>query len=88
MRSPYLIANKNLISSDTPANWDRPSGLRMGTIEVTRLGMREAEMEHIANFITRLLVDKAAPEDVLEDVIDFRQPYQTLFYCFENGLPG
>ena len=60
----------------------------MGTIEVTRLGMREAEMEHIANFITRLLVDKAAPEDVLEDVIDFRQPYQTLFYCFENGLPG
>jgi len=83
-----LIANKNLIPSDTPANWDRPSGLRMGTIEITRLGMREAEMEQIADFIARLLVDKAAPEDVLEDVIDFRQPYQTLYYCFENGLPG
>ncbi len=83
-----LIANKNLIPTDTPANWDRPSGLRMGTIEVTRLGMREAEMEQIADFIARLLVDKAAPEDILEDVIDFRQPYQTLYYCFENGLPG
>ena len=83
-----LIANKNLIPSDTPANWDRPSGLRIGTIEITRLGMREAEMEQIADFIARLLVDKAAPEDVLEDVIDFRQPYQTLYYCFENGLPG
>ncbi len=83
-----LITNKNLIPTDTPANWDRPSGLRMGTIEVTRLGMREAEMEQIADFIARLLVDKAAPEDILEDVIDFRQPYQTLYYCFENGLPG
>lgn len=83
-----LITNKNLIPTDTPANWDRPSGLRMGTIEVTRLGMREAEMEQIADFIAHLLVDKAAPEDILEDVIDFRQPYQTLYYCFENGLPG
>ncbi len=83
-----LIANKNLIPSDSPSNWDRPGGLRMGTIEVTRLGMREGEMEQIADFIARLLVDKAVPEDVLEDVIDFRQPYQRLYYCFENGLPG
>jgi glycine hydroxymethyltransferase len=83
-----LITNKNLIPSDTPENWDRPGGLRMGTIEITRLGMREAEMEQIAGFIARILVEKAAPEDVLEDVIDFRQPYQTLYYCFDNGLPG
>jgi glycine hydroxymethyltransferase len=82
-----LITNKNLIPSDTPADWDRPGGLRMGTIEVTRLGMREAEMEQIAHFIARVLVEKAAPEDVLEDVIEFRQPFQTLYYCFETGLP-
>jgi glycine hydroxymethyltransferase len=83
-----LITNKNLIPGDSPADWDRPGGLRMGTIEVTRLGMREAEMEQIADFITRVLVEKAAPEDVLEDVIEFRLPYQTLYYCFDNGLPA
>jgi len=83
-----LIANKNLIPSDTPENWDRPGGLRMGTIEVTRLGMREAEMEQIADFIARILIEKASPESVLEDVIEFRQPYQTIYYCFENGLPA
>jgi glycine hydroxymethyltransferase len=44
-------------------------------------------MEHIAGFIARVLVEKAAPEDVLEDVIEFRLPYQTLYYCFDNGLP-
>jgi glycine hydroxymethyltransferase len=82
-----LITNKNLIPGDRPADWDRPSGLRLGTIEVTRLGMREAEMDQIAEFIARVLVEKALPEDVMEDVIEFRQPYQTLYYCLDNGLP-
>lgn len=39
--------NKNLLPDDTPKDWDRPSGLRMGTIEVTRYGMGEKEMEII-----------------------------------------
>lgn len=82
-----LITNKNLIPGDKPEDWDRPSGLRLGSIEVTRLGMRESEMEQIADFIARILVEKASPEDVMEDVIEFRQPYQTLYYCFDNGLP-
>ncbi len=83
-----LITNKNLLPNDKPADWDRPSGLRIGTIEVTRLGMREKEMAQIAEFIARVLVDKHAPADVLEDVVDFRQAYQNLFYCFEHGTPA
>ena len=31
-----IVTNKNLLPSDAPEDWDRPSGLRMGTIEVTR----------------------------------------------------
>ncbi len=83
-----VITNKNLLPNDKPADWDRPSGLRIGTIEVTRLGMREKEMAQIAEFIARVLVDKHAPADVLEDVVDFRQPYQNVFYCFEHGTPA
>jgi glycine hydroxymethyltransferase len=82
-----VIANKNLIPDDKPENWDRPGGLRLGSIEVTRLGMREEDMDTIADFIARILVEKAAPEDVLENVIDFRMPYQTMYYCFDHGLP-
>ena len=44
-------------------------------------------MESIADFIARVLVERVAPEDVVDDVIAFRRPYQTLYYCFENGLP-
>ena len=82
-----IIANKNLIPADKPEDWDHPGGLRLGTTEVTRLGMHEAEMEIIAAFMARLLVERAAPEDVVDDVIAFRQPYQTLYYCFDHGMP-
>jgi glycine hydroxymethyltransferase len=82
-----VVTNKNLIPGDTPKDWDTPSGLRMGTIEVTRLGMREKEMEQIAEFIAQVLVEKRAPEDVVEDVIEFRRAYQTLYYNFDNGIP-
>ena len=83
-----IITNKNLIPTDRPEDWNHPGGLRIGTIEVTRLGMGETQMETIADFIARILVERAEPEAVRDEVIAFRQPYQTLYYCFENGLPG
>lgn len=83
-----VITNKNLIPGDRPEDWDHPSGLRMGTTEVTRLGMREREMETIAGFMAQILVEGRAPEDVGAEVIAFRQPYQTLYYCTETGLPS
>ncbi|MGI9058691.1 MAG: serine hydroxymethyltransferase [Ktedonobacteraceae bacterium] len=83
-----IITNKNLIPADKPEDWDRPSGLRMGTTEITRLGMHEAEMENVADFIARILIEQVAPEEVVDDVIAFRQPYQTLYYCFEHGMPA
>ena len=82
-----IVTNKNLLPSDRPQDWDRPSGLRLGTIEVTRLGMREKEMDIIADFMGRVLIDKQSPDTVVEDVIEFRQGYQTLFYNFDHGLP-
>jgi glycine hydroxymethyltransferase len=83
-----IITNKNLIPDDRPEDWNHPGGLRLGTIEVTRLGMGESQMTTIADFIARILVERAEPEAVRDEVIAFRQPYQTLYYCFENGLPG
>jgi len=82
-----IITNKNLIPTDRPENWDRPGGLRIGTIEVTRLGMHEVEMDTIADFIARILIERATSEEVRDEVIAFRELYQTLYYCFEHGLP-
>ncbi|RJQ61795.1 MAG: hypothetical protein C4530_05765 [Desulfobacteraceae bacterium] len=87
MAQANIITNKNLIPGDEPADWGRPSGLRIGTIEVTRLGMRETDMETIAGFIGRILVQKEAPEAVGKEVIDFRLLQQTLYYNFDHVLP-
>jgi glycine hydroxymethyltransferase len=59
----------------------------MGTIEVTRLGMGEAEMEQIADFMARVIVEQESPVEVAQDVMVFRQHYQTLYYCLDHGLP-
>ena len=82
-----LITNKNLVPEDKPEDWDHPSGLRMGTIEVTRLGMNEKDMETIAGFIARVLVKNEDPEIVGGDVMDFRLPKQTLYYNFDHEYP-
>lgn len=82
-----LVTNKNLLPDDQPEDWDRPGGLRMGTIEVTRLGMRENDMDQIADFMARVLIEGESPESVGEDVIEFRLPFQTLYYSFDDGLP-
>ena len=82
-----IIVNKNLIPDDKPADWDYPGGLRIGTIEVTRLGMREPEMEAIAELIARVLLKREEPEQVKPDALALRREFQMLYYCFETGLP-
>ena len=82
-----IITNKNLVPEDKPEDWDRPSGLRIGTIEVTRLGMNEKDMETIADFIARVLLQAEDPRTVGRDVVDFRLPRQTLYYNFDHGYP-
>jgi len=82
-----IITNKNLIPGDSPENWDHPGGLRIGTIEVTRLGLTEADMDTIAGFFERILIDREEPDSVRKDVEEFRLPLQTFYYCFDHGWP-
>jgi glycine hydroxymethyltransferase len=79
-----VITNKNLLPSDRPEDWDRPSGLRIGTTEVTRLGMREPEMDQIADLIAAVLVEGRKTEDVRREAVEFRSAFQTVAFCFET----
>ena len=82
-----IIVNKNLVPTDAAKDWDYPGGLRMGTIEVTRFGMREAEMEAIAELIARVVVRGEEPEKVRPDAVALRRAFPTLYYHFGTGLP-
>ncbi|MDJ0273268.1 MAG: serine hydroxymethyltransferase [Candidatus Caldarchaeum sp.] len=82
-----IIVNRNLIPKDYRLKTDyrRPSGIRLGSQEVTRLGMKESEMKQIAEFIADVIVKGKEPSKVAEDVAEFRSNYRKVHYCFENA---
>jgi glycine hydroxymethyltransferase len=56
------------------------NGIRIGTQEITRWGMGEADMAAIARLIRRVWVDGEAPERVKGDVVEFRKDFQRLHF--------
>jgi len=81
-----IVTNMNTIPGDKdPLN---PSGLRLGTPELTRIGMKENEMKDVAEFFHRTLIKKDDPKKINNDVKAFRKDYQVLHYCFTKGFKG
>ena len=81
-----IVTNMNTIPGDEdPLN---PSGLRLGTPELTRIGMKENDMQDVAEFYKRVLIDKESTSKVKKDVDEFRKDYQELHYCFKEGFRG
>lgn len=76
-----IILNKNLIPGDDVDNSDNPSGIRIGTQEVTRLGMKESEMKDIAHLIKKVAMDDA---NIKDEVIEFVEDYKNVHYAFEE----
>ncbi len=73
-----IILNKNMIPGDSNKKAQDPSGIRIGTQEVTRIGMGRSEMVHVANLIYSALNGK----DVREDVRDLKEQFQEVKYCY------
>ena len=81
-----IIINRNLLPWDIAQgrHYKNPGGLRLGTSEVTRLGMGKSEMIDIADFFKDLLVDKKDPEKVKQEVAEFKKGFQEIHYCFQS----
>ena len=81
-----IITNKNLLPWNTSSL--RPSGVRVGTQELTRLGMREAQMQEVAGLMARVAIKKEDPPRVAKDVAGLRRDFNTVHYCFHPGVPA
>lgn len=77
-----ILINRNIVPWDK--NFRQTSGLRIGTPEVTRIGMKEKEMKIIANFIKRLLIDNENPIKIYTEIQEMLKKFNKIKYCFDS----
>ena len=65
------------------ANIIADCGVRLGTCEITRRGMKEMEMQRIAILIKRAVMDKEPSAKVKKDAVKLASEFQKVAYCFE-----
>ena len=78
-----IITNKNLLPGDTSPK--HPQGVRLGTPELTRVGMREKEMVRVAELFDELLHRGRSTEEVARGAAELKRDFTTLQYCFGAG---
>ncbi len=83
LEQAYIITNKNMLPWDNSP--DKPSGLRLGVQELTRIGMKESEMIEIASIMKRLLMDEEPVNTVKQDAIALKKDFQDVKYSFDGG---
>lgn len=81
LESNNIILNKNLLPWDPVNRSDDPSGIRVGTQELTRRGMKESEMSEVAEYIKKVAVDNLRVKD---EVTEFMSNYTKVNYSFSN----
>ena len=59
--------------------------MRLGTPEVTRLGMKEKEMDRVAELFHQLLHQGRPTAEVRQAAADLKKDFRTLQYCFGAG---
>ena len=78
-----ILLHKAWLVGDQLGTTDR-GGLRITVQEVTRQGMKEAEMEEIASLIGRAAVKREATERVAADVERFVARFPRIEYSFDD----
>ena len=83
-----IIVNRQLVPGDLKAkrHYMHPGGIRLGSSEVTRLGMKESDMQQIASLIKNVVIDNKDAKEVASQVLELRKNFQKTQYCFDNKL--
>ncbi len=86
LENANIVINRNLLPWDKKRGRDykTPGGIRLGTSELTRLGMKESEMDAVAELMTRLVMKGEKTEKIAADASEFRKDYQKVHYAFDT----
>ena len=78
-----IILNMNMLPHEPLSNHDHPDGVRIGVQEMTRLGMKEPEMERIAVLMQECVMKNMPVKD---EVNKFRDQYQDVKYSYDEAM--
>jgi glycine hydroxymethyltransferase len=81
LKDNNIILNMNLLPFEPLDHVSNPAGIRLGVQEMTRFGMKEPEMEIIARFFKKCLIDG---KYVGDEVVEFRKQFQTINFSFDH----
>ena len=81
LKDNRIIVNMNLLPNEPLDRVTNPSGVRLGVQEMTRVGMKEPEMERMADLFRKCLIEK---KFVGDEVKEFRSGYQQVGYSFDT----
>ncbi|MEE8402820.1 MAG: serine hydroxymethyltransferase [Candidatus Hydrothermarchaeaceae archaeon] len=81
-----IIVNKNLLPWDSLERTKDPSGVRIGVQEVTRCGMKDREMDEIAEFMKNIAIDKADTEKIKKEVIELKKNFTDIGFSFKEVI--
>jgi glycine hydroxymethyltransferase len=86
LENANIVINRNLLPWDKKRGRDykTPGGIRLGTSELTRLGMKESEMDAVAELMTRLVMKGEKTEKIAADASEFRKDFQKVHYAFDT----
>ncbi len=88
LEKAHIVANRNLLPWDIleKRNYLNPGGIRIGTQEITRLGMKEDDMVTISEFFKAVVVDQKDPMTIAQEIKEFRSEFQKIHYGFKTSL--
>ena len=77
-----IILNKNLLPWDDNKRSQDPSGIRIGTQEITRIGFKETDVKELASIMSWAIKTMPDPSKVKEKVRELKSGFSQVQYCF------
>jgi len=82
------LAKSNIITNRCSLPGDENTqtrGVRVGTQEMTRVGMKEPEMRYIAELFRKSLIDKVEQSIIKDEVVEFKKQFTRIHYSLNEG---
>jgi glycine hydroxymethyltransferase len=82
-----IIVNKNLLPGDSSKDSQNPSGIRIGTQEITRIGFSKNDVRDLGRLMSLVIKGRSEPEKIREETRSIKSNFNSVKYCYGKLEP-